>query len=248
MAAEAYDRFMGRFSSPLAIEFVRLLEPQAGQRALDVGCGPGALTAVLVDRLGADAVTAVDPAESFVQAAQKRMPGVDVRSASAERLPFDDDRFDLTLAQLVVHFMADPIAALREMLRVTKPSGLVAATVWDHADGGGPLTSFWDAVHRLDPDARGEGGLTGAAEGQLGALFREVGLRDVETPMLSVTVPFGTFEDWWAPFELGVGPAGAYVAALDDHGRSALRAQCADLLPTPPFRITASAWCAVGRA
>ena len=116
VSADAYARFMGRFSSPLAGRFLDLLAPRPGQRALDVGCGPGALTAPLVDLLGVDAVAAVDPSAPFVAAARERLPGVDVRTAGAEELPFADGTFDLTLAQLVVQFMTDPVAGLREVM------------------------------------------------------------------------------------------------------------------------------------
>ena len=118
----------------------------AGRRVLDVGCGPGALTAELVRRVGADSVSAVDPSEPFVAAATERHPGVDVRQGSAEQLPFPDDAFDAALGQLVVHFMADPVAGLTEMARVTRRGGVVAACVWDHAGGGGPLSRFWEAA------------------------------------------------------------------------------------------------------
>ena len=133
VAAEAYDRFMGRYSVQLAPQLADFAGIAAGQRVLDVGCGPGALTGELVQRLGAEAVTAVDPSEPFVAAAKARHPGVEVQRASAESLPFDDGAFDAALAQLVVHFMADPVAGLREMARVTRPGGVVAACVWDHA-------------------------------------------------------------------------------------------------------------------
>ena len=130
VAAEAYDRFMGRYSAQLAPPLADFGRVRAGQRVLDVGCGPGALTAELVARVGADAVAAVDPSESFVAAARARYPEVDVRHASAEHLPFDDAVFDAALAQLVVHFMSDPVGGLRELKRVTAPGGTVAACVW----------------------------------------------------------------------------------------------------------------------
>ena len=133
VAGDAYGRFMGRFSEPLAERFLALAGVRDEDRVLDVGCGPGALTARLVARLGAGQVAAVDPSEPFVAAARTRLPGVDVRVATAESLPFDDDAFDAVLAQLVVHFMADPVAGLAEMARVARPGGTVAACVWDHA-------------------------------------------------------------------------------------------------------------------
>src|SRR6478752_9646005 len=119
VAADAYTRFMGQYSEPLGVQFLDLADPQPGQRALDVGCGPGALTAQLVDRLGVTAVAAIDPSESFVDAARARFPGLDVRQGVAEELPFPDAGFDLALAQLVVQFMSDPVVGLREMARVT---------------------------------------------------------------------------------------------------------------------------------
>ena len=130
VAASAYDRFMGRYSAPLAPALADLAAVEPGRRVLDVGCGPGALTAELVQRVGPASVSAVDLSESFVAEARRRHPGVDVHQAPAERLPFGDDAFDAALAQLVVHFMADPVAGLREMGRVTRTDGIVAACVW----------------------------------------------------------------------------------------------------------------------
>lgn len=248
--ADAYARFMGRFSEPLAAEFTALLDVRAGDRVLDVGCGPGALTTLLVERTGAGvgAVAAVDPSAPFVDAVRARLPGVDLRLAAAEALPFGDGVFDLAAAQLVVQFMADPVAGLAEMARVTRPGGRVAACVWDHAGGAGPLATFWRAVHDVDQDAPDESGRAGVRAGHLGELFDRAGLRDVASTVLTVRVGMAGFDDWWEPFTLGVGPAGAHVAGLDDRQRRALRARCAELLPAGPFEITASAWTAVGSA
>jgi SAM-dependent methyltransferase len=248
VAAEAYDRFMGRFSAPLATTFAPLLGLDAATSALDVGCGPGALTAVLADRIGPSAVAAVDPSTSFVAAARERCPGVDVREATAERLPFDDGTFDVVAAQLVVHFLAHPVAGIREMGRVARAGGRVAACVWDHAGDGGPLASFWRAARALDPRAPGESSLPGTREGHLHELFTAAGLSHVESGRLAVTVGFPSVAAWWEPFTLGVGPAGAYVAGLDDAHREELRRRCAAELPPAPFEVEAVAWHAVGRA
>jgi SAM-dependent methyltransferase len=248
VTADSYGRFMGRFSEPLAVQFADLADLRAGQRALDVGCGPGALTAELVKRLGSDAVSAIDPSASFVVAIRARFPDIAVQSGVAEELPFADDSFDRVLAQLVVHFMADPVAGLAEMARVTRPGGLVAACVWDHGSGRGPLATFWRAVQDIDPDARGEADLAGAREGHLAALCEAAGLRHIEAGLLSVEVWFPTFADWWDPFTLGVGPAGAYVARLDGAQRGVLRTRCAELLPPAPFPLVASAWSVRARA
>ena len=243
VAAEAYGRFMGRFSEPLAVTFLEVAQVPPGCRALDVGCGPGALTAQLVTRLGDRQVSAVDPSAPFLSAVRARFPRVDVREGSAEQLPYPDDHFDVTLAELVVHFMSDPVAGLQEMRRVTRPGGRVAACVWDHAGGGSPLSIFWTAVSDLDPGARTESELAGARQGHLLELFGAAGLHETEELTLTVEVPFGSVDDWWQPYTLGVGPAGAYVAGLSPEGREALRARCAELLPDAPFMVAASAWC-----
>ena len=155
VAAEAYDRFMGRYSRLLSPQLADLAGVRGGQRVLDVGCGPGALTAELVARLGAASVAAVDPSQSFVAAIRTRFPGVDVHEAPAERLPFADGAFDAAIAQLVVHFMSDPVAGLTEMARVVRRDGVVAACVWDHAGQHGPLSLFWQAAREIDPGRRG---------------------------------------------------------------------------------------------
>jgi SAM-dependent methyltransferase len=249
VGADAYGRFMGRYSQPLAATFVQFAGLTPGERALDVGCGTGALTAELVQLLGAGAVAAVDPSEPFVAAARSRFPDVDVRLLSAEELPYPDSSFDCALASLVVSFMTDPVAGLAEMARVTRPGGLVGATVWDHAGKGGPLAPFWAAVLDLDPDAHDESGLAGVREGHLAQLFEAAGLGDLDSTTLTVHVALTDFNDWWEPFTLGVGPAGDYVARLDDRGRERLKAQCAQLFPqNGPFEVAASAWTVLGRA
>jgi ubiquinone/menaquinone biosynthesis C-methylase UbiE len=159
--ADQYDRFMGRYSAPLAPAFTNFARLADGDRVLDVGCGPGALAYELVGRLGSASVCAVDPSEAFVAAARDRLSGAQVERAVAESLPFEDRSFDAALAQLVVHFMADPVAGLREMRRVTKPSGVVAACVWDHAGGHGPLGVFWEAARVLDGDVDDESSRAG---------------------------------------------------------------------------------------
>jgi ubiquinone/menaquinone biosynthesis C-methylase UbiE len=244
VAAESYDRFMGRYSSQLAAPLADLAGVEAGQRAVDVGCGPGALTAELVRRLGPDAVAAADPSEPFVEAARGRCPGVDVRLAPAEDLPFPDDAFDAAIAQLVVHFMADPVAGLREMARVTRPGGVVAACVWDLAGGRAPISPFWSAARALDPDVKDESDLPGARAHHLAELFAAARLRDVRTAELSATVEYETFEEWWHPYTMGVGPAGAHAKSLGEEQLAALREGCRRTLPEPPFAVTAWAWAA----
>ena len=171
-----------------------------------------------------------------------------MQQASAEQLPFPDDAFDAALAQLVVHFMSDPAAGVAEMRRVTRPDGVVAACVWDHAGGHGPLSPLWDAAKQLDPRVHDESRLAGSTEGDLARLFESAGLREVEETALSVSLEHPSFEEWWEPFTLGVGPAGAYVAGLDSERRAQLVELCREALPDPPFMLTARAWTARGLA
>ncbi|MCU1441010.1 MAG: Methyltransferase type 11 [Rhodoglobus sp.] len=246
--ASAYGRFMGQYSEPLAAHFVDFAGATPGQTALDVGCGTGALTAQLVTRLGDASVAAIDPSESFVEATRQRLPGVRVEVGIAENLPWEDDSVDLTMAQLVVHFMSDPVAGIREMARVTIPGGVVAACVWDHAGGRGPLTTFWNAARDIDPAVHDESGLAGTREGHLAELFQRAELTDIEPGALRVVVSFADFDEWWEPYTLGVGPAGAYTRRLDDAQRERLKARCAELLPPGAFDVEAVAWAVRGRA
>jgi SAM-dependent methyltransferase len=252
VAADAYDRYIGRYGPALATGLIAAAGIRPGQTALDVGCGPGALTAALADLLGAEHVAAVDPSEPFARACGSRVPGVRVEVAAAEALPFGDDSFDATLSQLVVNFMSDAPAGVGEMCRVTRPGGTVASAVWDYADGMTLLRRFWDAAVALDPDAANldEGvSMPFCRPDDLAELWRGAGLRDVETTELVVEVAYSSFDDLWQPLESGVGPSGAYAAALPPERRQRLREELRGRLGVgdEPFRLSARAWCVAGR-
>jgi SAM-dependent methyltransferase len=248
VAADAYVRFMGRFSAPLAEQFadMGLVGVDPGARVLDVGCGPGMLTGALARRRGEASVSAVDPVGPFVAATAAAFPSADVREAQAEELPFADDVFGATLAQLVVHFMLDPDKGVREMVRVTAPGGRVSACVWDHGNNRGALSPFWTVVQRLDPDAAGEGALPGSWEGDLARILTEAGVREVEESLLTVSLTFDTFEDWWQPFTLAVGPAGAYYRSLNFIEQTGLVGALREEYGDGPMTVQASAWTATG--
>lgn len=243
VSAQAYDRFMGRYSAPLSPQLADLAGVAAGQRALDVGCGSGMLTAELVGRLGAGSVAAIDPSARFVEAVRERFPGIDVRQGAAESLPYGDGEFGAALSQLVVHFMRDPATGLREMARVTRPGGAVAASVWDLAGGRAPISPFWRAAVALDPNARGEMAVAGGRAGHLEALFAEAGLEDVHGVEHPAVVQHPTFDDWWEPFTLGVGPGGDFLKTLDADAVAALKDRCRELLPATTH---AAAWAVRG--
>ena len=245
VTADAYDRFMGRYSVDLGPQMVEFAGVQSGDRVLDVGTGPGALIADVLKRGGV--VSAVDPSPPFVEAVRGRYPGVDVQQAGAEDLPFEDGSFDVALAQLVVHFMQDAVRGIGEMARVTRDGGVVAASVWDMVAGMAPLSPFWRAARELNPNVEGESRRAGAGEGQLPELFRQAGLGDVEETVLPVRVEHETFDEWWEPFTLGVGPAGEYYQQLEPEQQGALERRLREQLPAP-IKLETRAWAARGIA
>ncbi len=250
-SGEAYDSFMGRYSRPLATAFADTAGVTAGRSALDVGCGPGALTSVLVDRLGADSVAAIDPSDSFVEACASRYPGVDVRLAPAEAIPFEDGRFDLALAQLVLHFVTDPSTAAAELRRVLRPGGVAAACVWDFAEGMQMLRHFWDAALVIDPAAPDEARtLRFGGAGEIRELFDAAGFDDLVETTLDVTAGYQGFDELWAGFLAGIGPAGAFCAALPADQQRALRDELRGRIGSPsgPFTLSARARSVHGRS
>jgi SAM-dependent methyltransferase len=250
VAGATYDSFMGRYSNALAPVFADAAHVTAGQSAIDVGCGPGALTRVLVDRLGSDAVCACDPAPGFVSDCAARHPGVFVVAGRAESIPFEADRFDVALAQLVLHFVSEPDRAAREMARTVQPGGTVAACVWDFEDGMQMLRAFWDAALAIDPAAPDEARtMRFGRPGEIAELFVAAGIRNVEESTLRVSSTYDSFDELWQGFLAGVGPAGSYCLGLDEAERERLRMELFNRVGAPASGLTlrAVARCAVGR-
>lgn len=253
-SADLYGRFVGRYAPALSAALIEVAGIEPSSRLLDVGCGPGGLTGALADVVRAENVSAVDPSEPFAEMCREHVPGADVRVAAAEELPFPDNSFDGAFAQLVVNFMTDAEKGVGEMKRVVRPGGTVAACTWDYADRMTMLRAYWDAAHEVAPDEAAQ-----ADEGtnmrcctlpELTGLWREVGLDDVDGGELNVSADYEDFDDLWAPFPSGIGPAGAFCASLEPERQQALRAAFARRLGDPggAFSLRARAWYAVGRA
>jgi len=251
VGADVYDRHVGRYTSELADRLIEAAGVEPGQHVLDVGCGPGAVTLRLAALLGGDHVAAIDPSQAFVDACRARVPQADVRTGSAEQLPFDSERFDVVLSQLVLNFMADAPAAVSEMRRVAKRGAAIAAATWDYAEGMTFLRRFWDAARSLGPAARDEGAVMRyCTPSELYELWTQAGLSDVATGELHTSAAYGSFEEMWQPLESGLGPSGAHVKELDPGGRSALKQRFHELLGSPrgAFTLDARAWYVTGRA
>ena len=247
---DAYDLYMGRYSDQLAITFLSFTGGEPGQRALDVGCGPGALTQVLATGLGPSHVAAADPSDSFVAACSERVPGADVRRAVAASLPWIDATFDLVVSQLVLNFLPDAEAGVAEMLRVVQPGGTVAACTWDYADGMTMLRTFWDAAHDVDPEAPDEARtMRFTTERELAELWEHAGLTYIRTRSLEVSTGYADFDDYWQPFLLGIGPGGEFAASLEAERLVRLRDGCFQRLGAPagPFTLSARAVAVSGR-
>ena len=251
-SAEAYRRFVGRYSDALANALVDFARVEPGMRALDVGCGPGGLAAVLSDRLGPANVAAVDPSEPFAQACRANVPGIEVGVAGAEDLPFADDSFDVVLSQLVVNFMDDAERGVREMARVAQRGGIIASCVWDYGEGMTMLRAYWDAAHEVEPERAAladESTMRWCSEGELALLWRSSGLDGVRFGPLVVRAHYDDFDDLWSPFPTGVGPAGAFAKSLDEERRGQLRDALRRRLDVgdEPFELSARAWAVSGQ-
>ncbi len=238
----AYDGFMGRYSRLLATQFADAADVQPGHQVLDVGCGPGALTIELVRRVGSGSVRAVDPSEPFVAECTARHPGVDVRLGRAEAIPFKDASFDRVLSQLVLHFVSDADQTAREFHRLLRPGGVAAACVWDFAEGMEMLRAFWDAALTVKPDAPDEAmTLRFGGAGEIAMLFEQAGFLEVQEHLLTVRSTYESFDELWAGFLAGIGPAGAFTLGLDEADRAAVRSELHATLGAPSGELTLSA-------
>ena len=246
--AVGYERFMGRWSRMLARQFVEFALLSGAGRVLDVGCGTGALAQAILDASPQAHVVGIDPSRALVEHARSLMrerARFDV--GDAQRLPFDDGSFDAACACLVFNFIPDQRAALAELCRVVRPGGTVATAVWDHAEGMLMLKTFWDAADAVDPGERllEEPQPMLDRDGLIG-LWREQGLADCTTASLVFEMRFSSFDDYWQPFGLAQGPAGAYLAAVSPAVRAGIEQELRRRLLVrgrdEPFALSARAW------
>ena len=253
--AEAYEKFMGRWSRLMAPRLVEFSHIPARGRVLDVGSGTGALAFAIAERKPALRVVGIDPSEEYVAYAGGRHTWTDrvvFETGDAQALRFPDASFDAAVSLLVFNFIPDPKKALREVRRVTKPGGTISAAVWDYGAGMRMLRTFWDAVVATDPaaDSLDERHMPLCRSGELSALWRDAGLSAVREQPIEIQLKFASFADYWEPFRLGQGPAGSYVRHLDDTRAQALRAEVRRRLSVTaddkPIVLAARVWAVRG--
>ena len=233
---DAYERFIGRWSSLVAVEFLRWLDLPGGLRWVDVGCGTGALSEAIVGSQHPASVDGVEPSAGFVRSARERLGrSATVHEAPAEHLPLPDDAADVVVSGLVLNFIPDLAAALGEMKRVAR-GGTVAAYVWDYGGGMQMLRLFWDAADIVDPDGSTDEGrrFPLCRPDALAAAFAGAGLDDPEVVPLDIPMPFADFEDLWMPFTGGQGAGPSYLVALPEETQAALKEALRALVPTNP--------------
>jgi SAM-dependent methyltransferase len=252
-SGDAYERYMGRWSRQLASHFLHWLDVPPARRWLDVGCGTGALSAAIFASCVPDAVTGVDPSEGFLATAKLLLPApVVLHRAAADALPLRDDTVDVAVSALVLNFVPDALAALREMVRVTVGGGRVAACVWDYAQKMDLIRIYWDTAAELGLLAPGQDQGERFAlchPDALAAAFAGAGLQRIEVSGIEMPMRFADFDDYWQPFLGGQGPAPAHAVSLDEPARQRLRDLIRERLPMQAdgtIALAARAWAARG--
>jgi SAM-dependent methyltransferase len=251
---EDYELFMGRWGTRLAPLFVTFAEIRDGDHVLDVGAGTGAVALTIEATKASSQVVGIDPSAGLLEYGRRRAKSARVRFevGDAQSLRFENGAFDKTVAQLVMNFIPDHEKALLEMVRVTRPGGVVSACVWDYGAGMQMLRFFWDEAVALDPAAavKDERNMKLSQRGELGDLWRKAGLSAVEESQLSFEQRFASFDDYWVPFLKGAGPGGEYVqslrAAQRDLLTARLRARLSKGASDGSFSLDATANCVRG--
>lgn len=250
-AGEYYERYMGRWSRQIAARYLDWLAAPAGAAWLDLGCGTGALTQTILARCNPRSVIGIEQSAGFLDHARATTQDERARFevGDAQKIPLPDASVDVAASALMLNFVPDKLAALREMRRVLQPGGALSFYVWDYPGGGmGFIRAFWSAATELDAKAAelGEGARFPycTPEG-LTALCREAGLPPVAVAPIEIETRFASFEDYWQPFTLGTGPAPGYCASLPEEHRARLKQHLMRQAGGPgPLSFTARAWAA----
>jgi SAM-dependent methyltransferase len=247
---DAYERWIGRWSRPVGVEFLAWLGQSDGLRWLDLGSGTGALTETILATAAPTAVVGVEPSAAFVAHARDRVrdPRASFVEGAAGAIPLGSGSVDTAVAGLVLNFVPDLAAGLAELGRVVVPGGTIAGYVWDYADRMQIIRRFFDAAIELDPAAvTADEGLRFAicAPGPLRAAFEDAGLQAVEVRSIEVPTVFTSFDDYWTPFLSPIAPAPRYAMSLSEADRGRLRERLRATLPTEPdgsIHLVARAW------
>jgi SAM-dependent methyltransferase len=254
-AADAYERYVGRWSRPVATEFIEWLAVPPARTWLDVGCGTGALSETISRHASPAHLNGIDASLPYLTQARLRLTSTDARLlvGLAQQMPLRSQRFDAVVSGLALNFVPGPEAAVSEMARVARGGGIVAAYVWDYAHGMELMRYFWDAAVALDPHAAAldEGNRFPLCHpDRLEALFRTSGLGDVRSRAIDITTRFVDFDDYWSPFLGAQGPAPGYAMSMHEDRRARLRDRIRRSLPVGPdgsIALTARAWAVCGR-
>jgi trans-aconitate methyltransferase len=220
--ADGYDQYMGRWSRRLAPLFLDFAGIADGEHVVDVGCGTGCLTFDIAARADIATIEAIDFEEQFVEALRQRNtdPRISARQGDACALPFADNQFDRALSMLVLHFVPDALLAVREMRRVVRPGGVVAATVWDTFGGMPSQRMFWDTIAAIEPSALGRRSPSLVRPmtfpGEMTRAFANAGLRQVAEATLTIRMDFAEFDDYWLPLINGQGTLAAFLSSLPE--------------------------------
>jgi len=230
---KAYEQIMGRWSRLAGEKFLDWIDPPKGLNWIDVGCGNGAFTEVLMARCKPAAVTGVDPSEGQLAYARTRpgTRGAQFRLADAQSLPFADGSFDAASMALVITFIPDPLKAAKEMARVVRPGGIVGTYMWDFDGGGFPLTPLSTALKSLGVKLPGPVSRDAADRGRMEAIWKEAGLHDVETEIVRVRIAYSGFDDFWDSNSVPIGHTGSAIAAMAPEESARLKAKLRELLP-----------------
>lgn len=253
-SGDVYEPYVGRWSRHVASEFLAWLAVPPGRRWLDVGCGTGALSQALLEWASPEAAQGIDPSAGFITYAREhtRDSRASFETGDARALPYEAATFDAVVSGLMLNFVPDPPAALAEMARVVRRSGIVAAYVWDYAGQMQMMRHFWDAAVALDPAAAelDEGRRCAICQPDpLAQLFQDAGLTDVEARALDIPTDFRDFDDYWTPFLGGQAPAPRYAMSLPEARRTDLRERLRAMLPINgdgSIHLIARAWAARG--